>query len=258
MPSLPLIGDARRASRPAGPTSTVSDPLGLPIGDPSQGVADATSEATRTSEPSVACFVAGTWITTTRGYVTVECVRPGDRVCTVLRGSDAEVIWVGRRTVNCTRHPVPTKVWPVQVARDAFGRGIPAADLYLSPNHAIFVDRVLIPIRLLVNGRSVRQVMRERVSYHHIELAQHDVLQANGMAAESYLDTGDRARFSNGGDVITLHPDLSAPTPEILGCARLVQDGPVLDAVRNRLAAGGARRKRGTREIFAPGTTWPG
>jgi len=269
MPSLLLIGDANTALVRVDPTLNVSGVLGVPIegtGLPDTGAAVSDPAPARCGpkiktaqygEPAVACFAAGTWITTTRGYVTVECVRPGDRLCTVLRGGDAEVIWVGRRTVNCTRHPVPTKVWPVQVARDAFGRGIPAADLFLSPNHAIFVDRVLIPIRLLVNGRSVRQVMRERISYHHIELAQHDVLLANGMPAESYLDTGDRARFSNGGDVITLHPDLSAPTPEILGCAPFVQDGPVLDAVRNRLAAGGVRRKRGPRDIFAPGTTWP-
>jgi hypothetical protein len=243
MLSFPLIGDATTAAA---------------AGDPSREMSGTTHEATPPGEPDVACFVAGTWITTTRGYVTVECVHPGDRVCTLIRERDAEVIWIGRRTVNCARHPVPTKVWPVQVSRDAFGRGIPAADLFLSPNHAIFVDRVLIPIRMLVNGRSVRQVMRERVSYHHIELAQHDVLFANGMPAESYLDTGDRARFSNGGDVITLHPDLSAPAPEILGCAPLLRDGPVLDAVRNRLVAGGLRRKRGAREIFAPpGSTWP-
>ena len=36
--------------------------------------------------------------------------------------------------------------------------------------------------------------------YHHVELAAHDVLIAEGLAAESYLDTGDRSSFSNGGE----------------------------------------------------------
>ena len=134
---------------------------------------------------------------------------------------------------------------------------MPATDLMLSPDHAVYVDRVLIPIRLLINGRTVRQVLQDRVSYHHVELAQHDVLLANGMPAESYLDTGDRARFSNGGGVIALHPDFSARAWEMNGCAPLVQTGPVLTAVRKRLAADVARRRRPAHGSFAPGTTWP-
>jgi hypothetical protein len=244
MRSFLLIGDGPTALGGAGPNDTPDRPV---PGTPTPP----------TGEPAVACFAAGTWITTARGHVMVESVHPGDRVRTVVRDGEAEVIWVGRRAVNCSLHPVPTQVWPVRVSRDAFGPGLPAADLYLSPNHAVFVDGVLIPVRMLVNGRSVRQVMRERISYHHIELAEHDVLLANGLPAETYLDTGDRARFSNGGDVVTLHPDLSAPAPEIAGCARLVQDGPILDKIRNRLAANGSRRRRGPRETFTPGTTWP-
>jgi hypothetical protein len=128
----------------------------------------------------------------------------------------------------------------------------------LSPDHAVYVDQVLIPIRLLVNGRTVRQELTERVTYHHIELAQHDVLLANGMPAESYLDTGDRARFSNGGDVVTLYPDFAARAWEMRGCARLVQAGPILSAVRKRLAADVARGKRQPRQTLAPSTTSPG
>jgi collagen type I/II/III/V/XI/XXIV/XXVII alpha len=230
----------------------------LPIGEVDNASAGAAADTL-----SVACFAAGTWIATTRGHVAVEIIHPGDQVCTVLRADQAEVIWTGRRGVNCSRHPEPTLVWPVRVSADAFGRGMPAADLFLSPNHAVFVDRVLIPIRLLVNGRTVRQIMTEHVSYHHIELAQHDVLLANGMPAESYLDTGDRARFSNGGDVIALHPDFSAHARdaahvrEAQGCATLVESGRPLDAVRNRLASGAARRRRRSRQAYTSGATWP-
>ena len=210
------------------------------------------------SQFSVACFAAGTGIATTRGLVPVECIHPGDRVCTVLGGDTAEVIWVGRREVDCARHPNPAAVWPVRVSAHAFGRGMPASDLVLSPDHAVYVDRVLIPIRLLINGHTVRQELVDRVSYHHIELAQHDVLLANGMPAESYLDTGDRARFSNGSGVVALHPDFSARSWEMRGCAPLVQTGPVLAAVRKRLATEVTRRARRMRQTSMPGTTWPG
>ncbi len=201
---------------------------------------------------TVSCFAAGTGIATTRGLVPVECVHPGDRVCTVLGGDTAEVIWVGRRKVDCARHPDPAKVWPVRISAHAFGRGMPATDLTLSPDHAVYVDRVLIPIRLLVNGRTVRQMLADGISYYHVELAQHDVLLADGMPAESYLDTGDRSRFSNGGGVVALHPDFSARTWEMLGCAPLVHTGPVLEAVRRRLGADVARRGRRSRETLAP------
>jgi len=33
---------------------------------------------------------------------------------------------------------------PIRVARDAFRRGHPSRDLLLSPDHAVFVDGVLI------------------------------------------------------------------------------------------------------------------
>ena len=205
----------------------------------------------------VACFVTGTRIATTRGLVPVESVHPGDRVCTVLGGDTAEVVWVGHRKVDCARHPDPKRVWPVRVSADAFGRGMPATDLYLSPDHAVYIDGVLIPIRLLINGKTVCQVPTDRVTYHHVELAQHDVLLANGMPAESYLDTGDRARFSNGGGVVALHPDFSARVWETSGCAPLVQAGQVLQSVRRRVAAAARRQVRPGREKVAPGVGWP-
>jgi Hint domain len=206
----------------------------------------------------MACFVAGTGIATTRGLVPVEAVHRGDRVCTVLDGDTAEVMWVGHRKLDCARHPNPSKVWPVRVMAHAFGRGMPATDLVLSPDHAVYVDRVLIPIRLLVNDQTVRQELVDRVSYHSIELSQHDVLLANGMPAESHFATDDRAGFSNGGSVIALYPDFSSRAWGLRGCAPVVQTGPILTVVRKRLAADVLRRRRGLEEALAPETRWPG
>ena len=112
---------------------------------------------------------------------------------------------------------------------------MPRRALFVSPDHALYVDGVLIPARLLVNGTSVVQVKRKTVTYHHVELARHDVLLAEGLPAESYLDTGDRIKFA-GGTVVALHPDFAARTWEMRGCAELVLAGPRLAAVRGRLA----------------------
>ena len=152
------------------------------------------------------CFLAGTRIGTARGLVAVEAIGVGEQVRVVLSdeaGGDglAEVIWVGQREVDCARHPKPRQVWPVRVAAGAFGPGRPCRELFLSPDHGVFVNDVLIPIKHLINGSTIVQVKVERVTYHHIELAEHDVLLAEGLAAESFLDMRDGSRYagSSGG-----------------------------------------------------------
>ena len=190
---------------------------------------------------TVACFVDGTAIRTEAGDRPVEALRVGDKVPTVI-GGVGRVVWVGHRQVDCARHPNPETVWPVRVTKDAFGPGLPGRDLWLSPDHAVYVDEVLIPIRRLMNGVSIRQEQRPNVTYHHIELEHHDVLLAEGLPAESYLDIGDRPDFWSAGGVIRLHPRFgvlsrfgAAGIWEAFGAAPLVQDGPVLEAVRARL-----------------------
>src|SRR5262249_2754411 len=96
---------------------------------------------------------------------------------------------------------------------------------------------VLIPVKHLVNGTTVVQVAVGRVVYYHVELPQHDVLLAEGLPAESYLDTGDRRNFANGGGAVLLHPDLAARGWGAAGRAPLVVMGAVLEGVRRRLAA---------------------
>ncbi len=183
------------------------------------------------------CFVRGTRIRTPRGEVAVEALAIGE--CVVTASGEARAIaWIGWRMVDCTRHPEPRKVWPVRIAAGAFGRGAPRRDLFLSPDHAVFVDDVLIPVKYLVNGGSIAQVRRKSVTYYHVELPRHDVLLAEGLPAESYLDTGDRANFANGGAVMRLHPDFASRVWEAEGCAPLVVSGPVVAGVRRRLSKG--------------------
>jgi T5SS/PEP-CTERM-associated repeat protein len=186
----------------------------------------------------VPCFAAGTRIRTDRGDVAVEALREGDRAWSVLGSCYAPVAWVGRRTVDCARHPRPRAVWPVRVAAGALGPGAPARDVWLSPDHAVYADGVLVPVRYLVNGTTVRQEPRDSVTYCHVELDRHDVLLADGLPAESYLDTGTRSNFANGGGAVALHPDFSRAGDvwEMAGCAPLVVTGAALQAVRDRIA----------------------
>jgi len=89
------------------------------------------------------------------------------------------------------------------------------------------------------------------VTYYHVALAEHDVLLAESLPAESYLDLGDRANFANGGGSIVLHPDLSARIWEAMGCAPLIVTGPELNAARRRVSAAAAALERQAAPAYA-------
>ena len=121
----------------------------------------------------------------------------------------APIVWLGHRAVNCRAHPKPETVWPVRVAAGAFGAGVPARDLYLSPDHAVFVNGVLVPVRLLLDGTRIARARRDHVRYFHVELPRHAVILAEGLTVESYLDTGARADFHHDRGTIRLFPDFA-------------------------------------------------
>jgi len=181
------------------------------------------------------CFCAGTRILTVRGEAAVEDLAAGD-VALTASGAERPIVWIGHRRVDCDRHPRPELVRPVRVRAGAFAEGLPARDLWLSPDHAVFIDGALVPIKYLRNGASIVEQHLARVHYFHIELAAHDVLVAEGLPAESYLDTGNRAQFANGGAHIALYPDFSARSWDD-ACAPLCCSGPLVQAARRRLLA---------------------
>jgi len=88
-------------------------------------------------------------------------------------------------------------VLPVRVAAHAFGEGRPKRALLLSPDHAVFVEGVLLPVRHLVNGSTIMQLERNSITYPHIELPQHEVVLAAGLPAETYLDARARNSLAN-------------------------------------------------------------
>jgi Hint domain len=118
---------------------------------------------------------------------------------------------------------------------------MPHRDLVVSPDHAIFVDGKLICARQLVNGTTIRQ---ERdwtaVDYYHVELDRHAILVAEGLPAESYIDTGNSGFFANSKAPLVLHPDLTDetayPTREAGSCAPFVWDAASVKPVWQRLA----------------------
>ena len=130
------------------------------------------------------CFTAGTRVLTACGESAVQALCVGDRIATA-SGRIAPIVWIGHRRTERAR--------PVRISARAFASGAPWRDLWLSPDHAVFVDGALVPVRLLINGMTIVEEVPADIDYWHVELAAHDVIVAEGLAAESFLDTGNRA-----------------------------------------------------------------
>ena len=137
------------------------------------------------------CFVGGTLISTPSGDREVSTIRVGDNV-TLVTGLSAKVVWIGHRRSRGTTEDAPVVFCP-----NALGSSTPTRELRVSPDHAIFIDGVLVPAALLVNGSTIFTADPGLVQYYHIELQEHGVILAEGAAAESYLDSGNRRQFSN-------------------------------------------------------------
>jgi hypothetical protein len=231
-------------------TTTADDDsptINLPITPDANAVAAELPALTLTvTDDVVTCYCAGTLIASKTGKVPVEALSVGDHVRTVT-GELRPITWIGSRTLDCARHPDPAAVLPVRVRAGAFGPGLPRRALFLSPDHAVFVSGVLVPIKHLIDGVAIAQTRRRHVTYFHIELATHDVLLAEGLPAESYLDTGDRDGFAHH-RVVRLHPSFGPRRADLVweaaGYAPLVITGLKITEIRNLVAGAHVLRRR--------------
>jgi hypothetical protein len=196
-----------------------------------------------TQTGTVPCYAAGTRIATAAGEIPVEALRPGALVRTAA-GRLAPVVWVGRTRIDLHRHPAPRTAAPIRIEAGALAEGLPRRDLLVSPDHALAVAGHLVPARLLANGASIASVADlPAITYVHVELDRHDLLLAEGVAAESFLDTGNRGTFAQARGVRPLFPDYSGTAADSVrifaerGYAPLLLDGPLVHAEHARLLA---------------------
>jgi hypothetical protein len=188
------------------------------------------------------CFLAGTLIATPDGERRVEELRIGDPVLAA-DGRAVPVRWVGRRRVVTAFGSRPEQS-PVEIAAGTFGPGVPARPLRLTADHAVLLDGVLVQAGALV-GTAARRLagdeLGERYTVFHVETEAHDLILAEGLAAETFLDNVARARFDNAAEYEALYGDASPAIDEMV-MPRVKSARQLPQALRARLAERAAVR----------------
>ena len=149
-----------------------------------------------TLSDNLECFAEHTKILTPSGYVNVEDLRVGDFVLTegvvennlTFCGTEkgAKQIELSR-SLSC--FVTDQEHAPVRISAGALGDQLPTEDLYLSRNHGVIVDGILVPVHKLINGTTIEHdFTRKTVQYCHLKLHVHSVIVANGVMCESYLE----------------------------------------------------------------------
>jgi len=113
-------------------------------------------------------------------------------------GGVRPIRWIARYPLKKSD---PSKPWvkdvrPVRIARSALATGVPLADLYVTGEHALFIDGLLIPVGNLINGTTItRHEAREydELEYFNINFDGHDVIYAEGTPVETLRDVDESA-----------------------------------------------------------------
>lgn len=150
-----------------------------------------------TDEPSgepIPCYSKGTLILTNQGYIKVEDIKEGDIVVregiikmnSLEKNTDtkeAPIIWIRKfkpKILNSNSRPI-------RITKNAFGEECPFVDLYVSPNHSLFINDKMVTTHNLINGETIYQDNEcESVEYYHLECHRHSAIYANGVLAETY------------------------------------------------------------------------
>lgn len=172
---------------------------------------------------AIVCFRAGTRILTAEGYIAVENLRQGMLLRT-LEGGLAPILWVGSSHLDATRLDLLPNLWPIRIKRNALGKGFPARDVEVSPQHRIYVNGKaieevadcaagLIAAKHLTKLSGISVVRQpDDITYFHILLPTHEVIWAENLPAESmYIGpyTAQNLAPSLRSEIATLFPDFA-------------------------------------------------
>jgi hypothetical protein len=199
---------------------------------------------TETAFPT--CFLAGTLIATPTGERAVETLAIGDLVQTV-DGRAAPVRWLGVQAI-VTAFADRLRALPIRIGAGSLDEGLPVRDLLVSPDHALLLDGLLVQAGALVNGTTIvrEKMLPARFRYYHVELDDHALVLAEGVAAETFVDNVSRGGFDNVAEYAVLYGDAGSRIAEI-ATPRLKSARQLPRALRERLAARAVLQRASTR-----------
>lgn len=139
----------------------------------------------------VPCFTPGSTITTARGEIPVEEIRPGDKVLTADNGFQP-VTWVGRKSLSRDDLDRAPNLVPIRIREGAFGN---ARDMLVSPQHGMKITHN--GNEHLIRAKHAAEMLGETiatsvsdadgVTYIHIMCDQHEIIRADGAWSESFF-----------------------------------------------------------------------
>ncbi|MBS7543308.1 Hint domain-containing protein [Ancylobacter oerskovii] len=143
------------------------------------------------------CFLPGTLVRTPDGDRPIEQLVAGDLVVT-FDGEVKAISWMGRKTVSASSFD-PLRVYPIRIQAGALGDNLPARDLFVSPDHAVLIDGMLVQAGALVNGDNITRHlgMPEEFTYHHVMLDDHSLIVTENVPTETFIDHVTITTFDN-------------------------------------------------------------
>lgn len=141
---------------------------------------------------NVICFARGTTIRTASGDRLIEDLVEGDLVQTMDNGLQP-LRWIGSSHLGKPILELRPNLQPIEIAAGTLGNHQP---LTVSPQHRVLIEgknaaemfgehQVFVPAKHLINDTTIRSSALQEVEYFHMLFDRHEVVFANGAAAES-------------------------------------------------------------------------
>jgi len=176
---------------------------------------------------AIPCFAEGSLIRTSNGPRPVEALRVGDLLETLDHGL-RPILWLGSRHADRAHLDLRPQDRPIRLAAGALGPGCPLRDLVVSPQHRMLM-RSAIAARMLGSAEALvaaRHLLGQPgitvdgsgspVTYWHILMARHEVIQAEGAWTESLYPGPVALQAFSPAQVAQIHavlPDLALTGP---------------------------------------------
>ncbi len=156
-------------------------------------------------------FGPGVQLMSDEGEIPVEWLSTGDMLITRDNGLQP-VLWIGRARVKQTRMARNPQIRPMELEPGALGAGVPTHPTTLAPAARVLLegasvelhygqDEVLAEIGDLQDGDQITAPVRFAAThYTFVLLPMHDMVQANGLWAETLL-LDDRVRSALNSDL---------------------------------------------------------